>query len=80
MGRRVDVDPEGESAQLQAWRSKRKKSKSGVSKKFRTQSEKAFQQQWRRREAKRRRLEAHEERKSKAAEVRRMIDRLRDTM
>jgi len=29
---------------------------------------------------KRRRLEAYEERKSKAAEVRRMIDRLRDTV
>jgi hypothetical protein len=54
----------------------RKKVKVGVSKRFRSQSEKAFQQKWRRREAKRRRLEAHEEHKSKAAQVKRMIDRL----
>jgi len=54
----------------------KEKVKVGVSKKFRSQSEKALQQESRRREAKRRRLEAHEERKSKAAQVKRMIDRL----
>jgi len=71
MGRRVDGIRGGESAQLQACRSKRS---SAANLKKRSSKNGGVAR------LKRRRLEAYEERKSKAAEVRRMIDMLRDTV